>query len=203
MENITSEVLREIRRRLFIKAEASGRHVHLSREDGERLFGKGFELSFVKALSQPGQFVSRERVSLITPKGRIDNVAVLGPFRKDTQVELSLTDARVLGMKLPVKQSGEVEGTPGITIEGGGNTVTIERGVMAAKRHIHITPADAERLRVCDNESVKVKLFGTRPLIFDDTVVRVSDKFSTVIHLDYDEANACGMAGEAWGMIVK
>ncbi len=203
MEEITNRVLEEIKKRLFIIAEASGRHVHLSRSDTEKLFGNGYKLTPVKNLSQPGQFACKERVSIITEKGRIDGVAVLGPERKETQVEISLTDARMLGLKVPVRQSGDTKNSPGIKIAANGREIEIKEGVIAAQRHIHITPEDAKKMNVCDNENVKVKIFGSRPLIFDDTVVRVSPDFATAIHLDYDEANACGLSGTSWGMVVK
>lgn len=203
MEQIATEVIKEIKKRLFIETEASGRHVHLSRGDVDALFGKGYRLTAAKPLSQPGQYACRERVTLITEKGKIENVAVLGPEREHTQVEISLTDARVLGLRPPVRQSGDISGSPGITIAAGDREIHVNEGVIAAQRHIHITPSDAAKMKVCEGENVKVKIFGSRPLIFEDTVVRVSDKFATVIHIDYDEANACGFGGKTWGMVIK
>ncbi len=203
MEQIANKVFEEIKKRLYILTEASGRHVHLSRSDVQFLFGDGYKLTPVKNLSQPGQFACRERVSIITEKGRIDGVAILGPERGKTQVEISLTDGRMLGINPPVRQSGDIKDTPGIKIAANGKEITIDEGVIVAQRHIHITPEDARKMNVCDNEIVKIKVFGTRPLIFDDTVVRVSSKFATAIHLDYDEANACGLNKSSWGMVVK
>lgn len=189
---IVETVVRELKARLMVEVEASGRHVHLSREDVEAIFGKGYQLKRVRDLSQPGQFVCEERVSLTGPKGTIQNVVVLGPERKQTQVEVSMTDSLTLGIKPPVRLSGDIDGSPGITISSGEGKIQKEKGVIIAQRHMHITPEDANRLQVKDKEILKIKVFGSRPVIFEDTIVRISKDFQTYVHIDYDEANACG-----------
>lgn len=205
IEAIVSTVIGELKARLFIEVEASGRHVHVSKQDLESLFGTGYRLTPAKELSQPGQYACQERVTLQGPKGTLRNVVILGPERKETQVEVSLTDCNVLGVKAPVRLSGDIEGSPGITIinEKNGKSITITNGLIVAKRHIHITPEDACRFGVENGETVKVKVFGERPLIFDDMDVRVSKDFQTYIHIDYDEANACGYTKGTKGMILK
>ncbi|MGL5677894.1 MAG: ethanolamine utilization phosphate acetyltransferase EutD [Cellulosilyticaceae bacterium] len=203
MDQIVDEVIKELKEKLFIEVEASGRHVHLTKSDIEALFGPGYELTPVKDLSQPGQYACKERVSVTGPKGTLNNVIVLGPARKESQVEVSLTDAMVLGIPSPIRQSGDVKGTPGVTISNGERKVQLSQGLIVAKRHIHITPEDAAQFNVMDGEIVKVKVFGSRPLIFDDMVVRVNKDFRTYIHIDYDEANACGYTKGTLGMILK
>ncbi len=185
-----------------ILVETSARHVHLSREAIDTLFGKGYTLTNKKDLSQPGQFACEEKVEVIGPKGSL-KMSILGPARPASQVEISLSDARTLGVKAPVRESGDIAGTPGCTIKVGDNVVEISEGVIVAKRHIHMTPADAAELGVSDKEIVKVKLDTARPLIFDDVVVRVSEKFALAMHIDTDECNAAGAAGEVYGEIVK
>lgn len=189
---IVETVVRELKARLMVEVEASGRHVHLSKEDVEAIFGKGHQLKRVRDLSQPGQFVCEERVSLTGPKGTIQNVVVLGPERKETQVEVSMTDSLSLGIKPPVRLSGDIEGSSGIIISHGERQIQKEKGVIIAQRHMHITPEDANRLQVKDKEILKIKVFGSRPVIFEDTIVRISKDFQTYVHIDYDEANACG-----------
>lgn len=203
VDYIAQEVLKELKHKLFIEVEASGRHIHLCKRDLEILFGKGYELTKTKDLSQPGQFACQERVSVSGPKGTLNNVIILGPERNKTQIELSLTDARTLGIQAPIRQSGDVSDSPGAVISHEGRKIEIKEGVIVAKRHIHITPEDAQRLHVKDGEIVKIKVFGNRPLIFDDTVVRVSNKFRTFIHIDYDEANACGYSKGTYAFILK
>ena len=187
---------------LTIEIEASGRHIHLSRAHVEALFGPGYQLTPVKDLSQPGQFACKERVTLVGPKGELKNVVVLGPERGESQVEISLTDAVSLGITPPVRQSGDIAGTPGLTVRCGERLVTLDHGLIAAQRHIHMTPEDAGRRGVKDGQVVRLKTFTARPLVFDDVVVRVSPKFATVVHLDYDEANACGFHKGDRGMIL-
>lgn len=182
----------EIVRLLTIEMEASGRHIHLSRAHVDALFGTGYRLTPVKDLSQPGQFACKERVTLVGPKGELKNVVVLGPERGESQAEVSLTDAVALGITPPVRQSGDLHNTPGLTVRNGERMITLDRGLIAAQRHIHMTPEDAARWGVSDNQVVRLKTFTGRPLVFDDVVVRVSPKYATMIHLDYDEANACG-----------
>lgn len=176
--------------RIFIELEASGRHVHVTREQAMKLFGH--PLTRDRDLSQPGQFLARERVTVIGPKGRFENVAVLGPERKKAQVEISLTDGKTLGITPPVRPSGHVEGSPGVVLVGQWNRVELDQGVIAAQRHIHMTPKDAQHFGVKDKQVVKLQTFTARPVIFEDVVVRVSPDYATNVHLDYDEANACG-----------
>lgn len=184
--------------------ETSARHIHLSREDFETLFGAGAELTPVKDLSQPGQYLSQERVTVVGPKGEFKNMAVLGPLRKATQIELSLTDARKLGVPGVIRQSGDVEGTPGCTLIGPCGEVTIEQGVIVAKRHIHMTPADAAELNVKDNEIVYVLAKSPeRALIYSDVVVRVDENFRLFMHVDTDEANASYNDTDPSGVIVR
>ncbi len=203
VDQIVDAVVETLKTRLFIEVEASGRHVHLSRRDVDLLFGQGYQLTPVKELSQPGQYACSERVTITGPKGSLKNVVVLGPERKNSQVEVSLTDALVLGIKAPIRQSGDTKGTPGVTITNGDKQVVLQEGILVAKRHMHITPEDAVKFNVSEGEIIKVKVFGARPLIFDDLVVRVSKDFRTFIHIDYDEANACGFTKGTLGMIIK
>jgi len=169
----------------------SNRHVHLSREDLETLFGKGYELTPVKELRQPGQYAAKETVTIVGPKGAIENVRVLGPVRKETQVEISRTDAFRLGVRPPVRDSGDLEGTPGIVIIGPNGILVKEKGVIIAKRHIHMHPKDAEHYGVKDKDIVKVIVeSGDRRLIFDDVLIRVREDFALEFHVDTDEANA-------------
>lgn len=203
VDQLIDSIVRTLKERLFIEVEASGRHIHLSRQDIDSLFGTGYKLTKVKDLSQPGQFACAERVTVTGPKGSLKNVVVLGPERKASQVEVSLTDALALGVKTPIRQSGDIEGTPEITVSNGDKQIKLTQGLIVAKRHMHITPEDAIKFNVTDGEIVKVKVFGQRPLIFDDLVVRVSKDFRTYIHIDYDEANACGFTKGTLGMIIK
>ena len=200
MQEHTIEALcRQVLRRICVEMEASGRHVHLTKEQAHQLFGHG--LTPDRPLSQPGQFVCKERVAIVGPKGEFKNVAVLGPERSEGQVEISLTDGKTLGIKPPVRLSGQVKDTPGITIRSEKGKIILERGVIAAQRHIHMTPEDAARFGVEDKQVVRLETYTDRPVIFGDTVVRVSKDFSTRVHLDYDEANACGFAPGDLGRI--
>ena len=182
--------------------ETSARHVHLTRETVETLFGKGYALTNKKDLSQPGQFACAEKVTVIGPKGAL-KASILGPERSADQVELSLTDARTIGLSgVPVRESGDIAGSVGCIIEGPCGKVELKEGVIAAKRHIHMTTADAEVFGVKDKEIVGVKLDTARPLIFGDVVVRVSDSYALAMHIDTDEANACCAFGNIKGVIV-
>lgn len=203
LDSIIDEVVKRVKEEAFIEVEASGRHIHLSKNDIEKLFGLGYELTKIKDLSQPGQYACKERVTVVGPKGNLENVIVLGPPREETQIEVSLTDALSLGVKPPIKLSGDLTGTLGVKIKGPVGEVNLEKGLMAAKRHIHVSKEDAEKFLVKDNDIVKVKVFGERPLIFDDVVVRVSNKYKTFMHIDYDEANACGFKGGTFARIIK
>ena len=185
---------------LFIELEASGRHVHLTKEQAQTLFGHG--LTPERLLSQPGQFLARERATVRGPKGEFRDIAVLGPERKEAQVEISMTDARALGIPAPVRLSGKVADTPGAVLSGPLGKVQLNQGVIVAKRHIHLTPESAANFGVEDGQAVKLKTFTRRPLIFEDVVVRVSDQFAPYAHLDYDEANACGFQKGDLGRIL-
>ena len=197
LEALTGGILR----RIFIEMEASGRHVHVTQAQARTLFGHG--LTPDRPLSQPGQWVAKERVTVIGPKGEFQNVAVLGPERKEAQVEVSLTDGRGLGIQPPVRPSGSVAGSPGAVLRGPQGEVTLREGVIAAQRHIHITPEDAGIMGVRDKQVVRLQTYTDRPLIFDDVLVRVSPDFATRVHLDYDEANACGFRGGDLGRILS
>ena len=186
---------------IFVELEASGRHVHVTKEQAQILFGHS--LTPKRPLSQPGQYLANERVKVLGPKGEFQNVAVLGPERKEGQVEVSLTDGRVLGIEPPVRMSGDVSATPGATLVGPQGSVTLAQGVICAKRHIHMTPGDATHFGVKDKERVRLQTYTHRPVIFDDVVVRVSPDFATFVHLDYDEANACGFQAGDLGRIIK
>ena len=181
--------------------ETSARHVHVTRQTLDILFGEGYELTKKKDLSQPGQFACEERIAVVGAKGQFPAVSILGPIRCADQVELSLADARSIGVSAPVRESGDVEGSGSCKLVGPKGEVEIPCGVIAAKRHIHATPEDAEKYGLCDKQVVCVKVESDgRKLIFDDVVVRVSPKFALAMHIDTDESNACsakpGMMGE-------
>jgi len=181
--------------------EISAHHVHLTQEHVEALYGKGHQLTKHSDLSQPGQFASTEQVTLVGPKGRIERVRVLGPVRKMTQVEIAMTEQFKLGVHPPVRESGDIAGTPGCTLEGPAGSVALERGVICALRHIHMTPADALRYGVRDKAVVRVRIAGDRELVFGDVLVRVDPNFSLAMHLDTDEGNAAGIETGAQGFI--
>ena len=186
--------------RLFVELEASGRHVHVTKEQALELFGH--PLTPKRPLSQPGQYLANERVTVAGPKGEFQNVAVLGPERKEAQVEVSLTDARTLGLEAPIRLSGDVKDSPGAVLISERSRVRLRQGVIAAKRHIHLTPEDADRFGVKDKQIVKLQVFTSRPVVFDDVAVRVSPDFASYVHLDYDEANACGFRKGDLGRIL-
>ena len=186
--------------RLFLPVEASGRHVHVTVQEAQALFGHS--LTPKRPLSQPGQFLCEERVTIRTQKGEFRNVAVLGPERPEGQVEISLTDAVALGLAAPVRLSGDVAGTPGVDLIGPMGQVRLSQGVIVARRHIHLPPEDAARRGLRNGDSVKLKVFGDRPVIFEEVSVRVSPSFAPAVHLDFDEANACGFHKGDLGMVV-
>lgn len=187
-----------------VLVETSARHAHVSEADLAILFGEGYELTVKKMLSQPGQFASNERVTVVGPKGELAGVSILGPVRKSTQVELALTDARKIGLIAPVRESGDIANTPGCKLIGPKGEVEITEGVIAAKRHIHFTPADAAEAGVQDKQVVSVKVdTDGRSLVFGDVVVRVNENFAAAMHIDTDESNAAGCAGVVYGEIVK
>ena len=184
--------------------ETSARHVHLTKEAFEVLFGSGAELTVKKYLSQPGQFASEQRVEVVGPKKSIAGVSILGPFRKDNQVELSATDARSIGLPIVVRESGDLKGTPGCKLVGPCGELEIAEGVIVAKRHIHATVKDALELGVKDKDIVSVKIDTVgRNLVFGDVVVRVSDSYALAMHIDTDECNAAGLSGQVFGKIVR
>ena len=187
-----------------ILVETSARHVHVSPEDLAVLFGEGYQLTKKKDLSQPGQFACEERVAVIGPKNSFPAVSILGPERKQTQVEISASDARAIGVSCPVRESGDLAGSAGCKIVGPMGEIEIKEGVIIAKRHIHMTPADAEKYGVEDKQVVSVKIDSPdRSLIFGDTVVRVSNSYSLAMHIDTDEANAVLAGFTAYGEIIK
>lgn len=184
-----------------VPVEISARHLHLSQADLETLFGKGYQLTPKKDLSQPGQYACEERVTVVGPKKELKGVSVLGPVRKETQVEISLTDARSIGVKAPIRESGDIAGSAGCKLVGPAGEVELTEGVIAAKRHIHMTCADAENYGLVDKQIVSVKLdTDERSVVLGDVVVRVSDSYKLAMHLDTDEGNAaavaCNMDGE-------
>ncbi len=184
--------------------ETSARHVHLTQEDLETLFGKGHELTKKKDLSQPGQYACEERVTVVGPKKELAGVSILGPVRPASQVEISLTDARSIGIAAPIRESGDVAGSGACKLVGPCGEVELKEGVIAAKRHIHATPEDAQKLGVTDKDVVSVKVSTPeRSLVFGDVVVRVSPKFALAMHIDTDESNAAGCGREVYGEIVK
>ena len=188
-----------------VLVEISARHVHVSAEDLATLFGEGYELTNKKWLSQPGQFACEERVRVIGSKGEFPAVSILGPIRPETQVELSLTDARSVGVVAPVRESGDLAGTGACKLVGPKGEVEIDHGVIAAQRHIHATPADAEALGLENGQIVSVEIPSAngRNLTFGDVVVRVSEKYALAMHIDTDEANAAGMKPNTMGTIIK
>jgi putative phosphotransacetylase len=174
----------------MIPVGVSARHVHLSREDLNTLFGDGYELTVYRPLSQPEQYAANEKVNLVGPRGRLDGVRILGPVRSKTQVEISMTDAIKLGIRPPVRDSGAIEGSESLTIEGPNGVVTIEKGAILAQRHIHLSPDAAKELDVTDKQIVSVKTTGPRSLVFNNVLCRVSPSFTREFHIDTDEANA-------------
>lgn len=184
--------------------ETSARHVHVSEADLKVLFGENAQLTFKKALSQPGQFACEERVTIVGPKKSIPNVSILGPARNATQVELSATDARSIGVDIAIRESGDLKGTPGCKIVGPCGEIELTEGVIVAKRHIHITPEDAVELNLSDKEIVSVKVVNEyRSIIFGDVVVRVRSDFSKAMHIDTDESNAGSITPGTIGEIIK
>ena len=186
-----------------ILVETSARHLHVTREDLDTLFGKGFELSNKKNLSQPGQFATNEKVTVVGPKGQL-TMSILGPERPQTQIEVSFTDARALGLVPPIRESGDLSGSCPCKLGGPCGEVELKEGVIVAQRHIHTTPEDAAVLNVRDKQIVWVKVETEgRALVFGDVVVRVSPKYATAMHLDTDEANAAHCVGEVYGEIIR
>lgn len=186
-----------------VLVEISARHVHVSEEHLEILFGKGYKLTPKKDLSQPGQYACEERVTVVGPKKELAGVSILGPCRKATQIEISLTDARAIGVKAPIRESGDIAGSGACKLIGPAGEVELTEGVIAAKRHIHMTTADAEKYGITDSQIVSVKIpTEGRALVFGDVVARVSDSYALAMHLDTDEANAAAIPGSCIGEIL-
>lgn len=196
MDALVEAVLKNV----FVELEASGRHVHVTKEQALALFGHS--LTPKRELSQPGQFLANERVTVAGPKGEFSNVAVLGPERPAAQVEVSLTDGRHLGITPPVRLSGDVANTPGAVLIGPKGNVELQQGVVAAQRHIHMNTRDAEKMGIRDKQVVRLQTLTSRPVVFENVAVRVHKDFATTVHLDYDEANACGFAPGDLGRIL-
>lgn len=203
MRDFVSAVVDAIHMAGFVEIEVSAKHVHLTRDDVEVLFGKGAELEPVRPLSQPGQYLSAQRVKLVGPKGTMDRVAVLGPVRRATQVELSKSDCVALGVTAPKRESGDLAGSGAITIQGPCGSLEIKEGVIIAHNHIHVTEPDSRRLNLKDKERVAVEVYSDRPVIFNDVIIRVSKDFSCRMHIDFDEANAAGVRGFTLGRIIR
>lgn len=187
-----------------IPIETSARHLHLCREDFEKLFGEGKDLTPKKELSQPGQYLAEERLTVVGPKGTFKNVGIIGPLRSATQMEISVTDAHKLGVPVVIRQSGDIADTPGMTLVSDRGSIDVPQGIIVAKRHIHMTPEQAMRMHVKDNEEVFVITESYhRSLIYANVVVRVDKSFRLAMHVDTDEANAFAGDSEAYGVILK
>lgn len=203
MKQFIESVVDSIVQSGLVEVEVSARHVHLTQEDVELLFGKGAVLHPKRPLSQPGQFLSEERVTLIGPKGKKERVAVLGPVRKATQVELSISDCVALGIKAPVRESGDLRDAGPVVIEGPKGALDASSAVIVARAHVHIPPQVAAKLDLQDKERVSVQIMTERPVTFDNVVIRVSDQFRYKMHIDFDEANAAQVSGFTLGKILK
>lgn len=203
MKDIVSAVMDSIHMAGLVEIEVSAKHVHLTQEDCEILFGKGATLTPKRDLSQPFQFLSDQRVTLIGPKGTMSHVAVLGPVRSATQVELSKSDCVALGVNAPLRESGDLEGSGAITIQGPAGSLDIKQGVIIAHNHIHVTAKDSKLLNLKDKDRVAVEVLSDRPVIFEDVIIRVSQNFSCKMHIDFDEANAAFVHGFTMGRIIR
>jgi putative phosphotransacetylase len=177
--------------------------VHVTQADLETLFGAGYALTVKRMLSQPGEFLSEEKLRVEGPRGAIDRVSILGPVRKATQAEISMTDARSLGLEAPVRESGDVAGSAPVKLIGPAGELSLPQGAIVAKRHIHLRPSDAQELGVTNRQLVSVKLPGERALTFHEVVVRVHENFMPAMHIDFDEMNAAGLSGETYGTIIR
>ena len=202
MEQLIEQVMDTMTKAGLVQVEVSARHVHLTDQDVEVLFGKGAVLHEKRPLSQKGQYLSEERVTLIGPKGKKERVAVLGPVRSATQVELSVSDCVSLGVKAPLRESGDVEGSGPITIEGPAGSISITQGTIVAHNHIHVPTDVARMLDLKDKEHVSVKILCERPVTCEDVIIRVSDAFTFRMHIDFDEANAASVSGFTLGKII-
>lgn len=190
-----SESLFQKTGRIFVPVASSARHVHLCRADVERLFGAGYRLQRLKDLSQPGQFACKEQVTVVGPRGQLERVRVLGPERKATQVEVSLTDTFGLGIKAPVRMSGKTQGTPGCKLVGPAGSIELSEGVIVAARHLHLSAVQAARFGLRDGQPVRLRAEGERATVLENVIVRAGDGHDMEVHIDTDEANAIAMAG--------
>lgn len=210
-DQLTQEkIIKEVVKRLQVLEEepyapigVSNRHIHLSQQDLETLFGEGYQLTKMKDLKQPGQFAAEETVTLVGAKGEIKKVRILGPVRKVTQVEVSLTDSFKLGVRAPIRESGKTAGTPGILLKGPKGDLGLKEGVIVALRHIHVPPEFAKRFQLEDKDMVEVEVGKDRKAVFSNVLIRVSDKYKLEMHLDTDEANAAGIGNGELGKIRK
>lgn len=202
MDAIVQAVLQALPKAMLVQVEVSARHVHLTQTAMEALFGPGAVLTPKRTLSQPGQYLAGERVTLIGPKGKKERTAILGPSRPVTQVELSRSDCVELGVEAPLRESGDVEGSGVITLEGPHGAIGIRQGVIIAHNHIHLTPRTAELMGLKNHQHVKVEVITERPLLFTDVIVRVHEKFADRMHIDVDEANAAFVKGFTLGRIL-
>ncbi|MFD1040139.1 phosphate propanoyltransferase [Virgibacillus byunsanensis] len=206
IETTVEEVLREHalnRNKNQVPIAISNRHAHLSRAGLERLFGKGYALKKAKDLSQPGQFAAQETVTVIGPKGKLRNVRLLGPTRGETQVEVSLTDARKLGVTPPIRNSGDIEDSSPVTLQGPRGQLKLDKGLICAARHIHMHTSDAEAFGVANGDIVQVTVGGKRATTFENTLIRVSPNYQLEMHVDYDEANTAGIENGATGTVKR
>lgn len=202
-EQLSAAIMDSVHRAGLVEVEVSARHVHLTQADAEVLFGTGAQLKPVRPLSQPGQFLAEQRVTLVGPRGKKERVAVLGPVRKASQVELSKSDCVDLGVDAPLRESGDVAGSGSITIEGPKGTLELKEGVIIAHNHIHVTAPDSLLLDLKDKQRVSVELLTERPVVFEDVIIRVSTQFSCKMHIDFDEANAAMVRGFTLGRIIR
>ncbi len=205
IKDIIISVLKEMdvqNEKKLIPIEASAKHAHLCKEDVEKLFGQGYKLTPKRELSQPGEFLSEERITIIGPKGLIKNVAVLGPERDKTQVEMSKTDSIILGIKAPLRYSGDTNQSADIFISAGKNIIEVKEAAIIAKRHIHMTPDLAQQFDLKDKQIVSVRVLSNRPVIFENVLVRVNENYRLNMHLDFDEANACNLTKDTRGEIL-
>lgn len=202
IREVTIRALANNQTKLEVPIAVSNRHIHLSKEHVERLFGRNYQLNKLKDLSQPGQFASKETVTLIGPKGKIEKVRVLGPARGDTQIEISLFDGYTLGITPPIRDSGDIDGTPSVTIQGPRGQLKVDQGLICAARHIHMNPDDATHFKVTNGQRVQVKVTGQRGVIFDNVLIRVSPKYKLEMHIDVDEANAAQIKNGQLGVLI-
>lgn len=204
VKNIAEKIYQRMLEKGLVMIEISARHVHLTQNDVDQLFGKGHQLSYVRELSQKGQYLCQERVDITGPKGTIRNVAILGPCRNLTQIELAKSEARKIGIDAPFRISGDTKNSPGATISASDKSIEIPDGVIIAKRHIHITPDEARLLNLEQGEKVNVKVFGDeRSIIFEEVIIRIDSKATLAMHIDIEEANAAGISKLGYGLIQK